>query len=162
MNLRKLVVFSSIQLVQINTNTLTGVSTWSLNFSRIRYGFFPGDKYQSKWILNCNNLISIKKASNSFLNDFVCFGVEGCQWTISETPSFCKWRNGGKILGQHSFYSNLLPPSLVCSAHWLPSCERAEWSRSGSTQCRSSYMKARQPPHAFLDHIVASHCLPGF
>lgn len=88
-----------------------------------------------------------------FLNDFLhlLVGLKGCQWIISEIPSFSKWRNGGKILGQHSFYSDLQPPSLGFPAFWPPCCEREGWGRDGSTQGGSSSMRSRLPSHAFLD-----------
>lgn len=70
-----------------------------------------------------------------------------------------KWRqNSGPM-------TPLLP--LTPSSPWVSSSlatilwERGR-GRSGSTQCAPSYVRSRQPPHAFLDQVLASHCLLGF
>lgn len=65
--------------------------------------------------------------------------------------------------------SGPMPPllGLTPSSPWVSSSlatilwERGQ-GRSGSTQCAPSYARSRQPPHAFLDQVLASHCLLGF
>ena len=128
--------------------------TWLLSWRQM-------PKY-NKWKLSCNNVVCIKNTSNCFLNDFLHVGLQGSQRITSESSSFSKWGNGGKSLGQHSFFSDTWahPLGLQLTGHRFGRQKnRAEVAllKSGSSSVRS-----RPPPHALPDHLPASHLPLGF